>query len=155
MEHAFYPLSDPCSFADFGRKFNRFLEEKPRAIRCHSDAFGGRQLPMSSQHHLPEDDQTHFNGLTPAEAELLALLSEECGELVQAIGKVLRHGLESRHPDGGDTNRVSLCWEMGDVRAAMILLCKAGVVKKRDVHDFADDKLERVSQYLHHAEVTG
>ena len=30
------------------------------------------------------------NNLTPAEEERLALLSEECGEVIQAIGKVLK-----------------------------------------------------------------
>ena len=38
----------------------------------------------------------HFNGLTPAEAKRLALLAEECGEVLQAIGKVLRHGFGRR-----------------------------------------------------------
>ena len=42
---------------------------------------------MQSEVHV-----TPFNGLTPAEAERLALLMEECGEVVQIIGKVLRHG---------------------------------------------------------------
>lgn len=41
----------------------------------------------------------HFNGLTPAEAERLAMLSEECGEVIQIIGKILRHGYDSYHPD--------------------------------------------------------
>jgi hypothetical protein len=36
-----------------------------------------------------------FNQLTDAEAERLALLAEECGEVVQVIGKILRHGYES------------------------------------------------------------
>lgn len=40
----------------------------------------------------------HFNGLTPAEAERLALLSEELGEAQQAIGKILRHGYDSSNP---------------------------------------------------------
>lgn len=43
----------------------------------------------------------NFNGLSPAETERLALLSEEMGEVQQAIGKILRHGYESIHPDGG------------------------------------------------------
>ena len=40
----------------------------------------------------------HFNQLTPAEAERLALLLEELGEAQQAIGKILRHGYASTHP---------------------------------------------------------
>jgi len=43
-------------------------------------------------------DEKHFNGLSPAEAERLALLAEECGEVVQAVCKVLRHGYESTNP---------------------------------------------------------
>lgn len=34
----------------------------------------------------------HFNNLTPGEAERLAMLAEECGEVIQAVGKILRHG---------------------------------------------------------------
>jgi hypothetical protein len=30
---------------------------------------------------------THFNGLTPAQAERLAMLAEEAAEVIQVIGK--------------------------------------------------------------------
>jgi NTP pyrophosphatase (non-canonical NTP hydrolase) len=39
-----------------------------------------------------------FNGLTNAEAERLAMLAEEAGEIIQAVGKILRHGYQSTHP---------------------------------------------------------
>lgn len=67
-----------------------------------------------------------LNQLTPAEAERLALLAEEMGEAVQAIGKILRHGYESRHPDGGPTNREVLEREVTDVFFAANLLVEAG-----------------------------
>ena len=35
---------------------------------------------------------SHFNKLTPAQAERLAILIEECGEVIQAATKILRHG---------------------------------------------------------------
>jgi NTP pyrophosphatase (non-canonical NTP hydrolase) len=96
----------------------------------------------------------HFNRLTPAEAERLALLAEECGECVQAIGKILRHGYESFNPyddpHNCPSNRQRLEREMGDVRAAMIMLCEAGDTSKAQVHRNADDKLRRVRKYLHH-----
>lgn len=65
---------------------------------------------------------THFNQLTPAQAEVLALLAEEAGELIQAIGKILRHGLESTHPanPGGPTNADALVRELGDVHHATV-----------------------------------
>lgn len=97
--------------------------------------------------------EQHFNKLTPAEAELLALLAEECGEVVQAVGKILRHGLEFHHPASGITNRANLETEMGDLRSAMILLCQNGVTSKAEVHEAAHDKLARVERWLHHAKV--
>lgn len=93
----------------------------------------------------------HFNRLTPAEAERLALLAEEMGEAIQAIGKVLRHGYESTHPDGGPTNRETLERECGDVRHAMIRLCDTGDLNKQRIHDCADIKGKTVSKYLHHS----
>ena len=57
----------------------------------------------------------HFNKLTPAQAERLAMLAEECGEVIQAVGKILRHGFESRHPNGGETNKDALLRELGDL----------------------------------------
>lgn len=49
----------------------------------------------------PEQAQ-HFNQLKPSEAERLACLIEECGEVIQAAGKILRHGYKS---EGYDTSR--------------------------------------------------
>lgn len=94
--------------------------------------------------------QPHFNRLTPAEAERLALLSEEMGEAIQAIGKILRHGYESKHPEGGPTNRETLEQELGDVRHCMIRLCESGDLSKAAIHEAADRKAERVGVYLHH-----
>jgi hypothetical protein len=93
----------------------------------------------------------HFNKLTPAQAEALALLAEECAEVVQAVTKILRHGLDSEHPHSGDNNRETLNEEIGDVQAA-IEICRA-----QDVTDSAAilnakfSKLLRVGRYLHHA----
>lgn len=79
------------------------------------------------------------------------MLSEEMGEAIQAIGKVLRHGYDSRHPDGGPTNKESLERECGDVRHAMIRLCASGDLDKQRIHDCADIKAKTVSKYLHHS----
>lgn len=92
----------------------------------------------------------HFNGLTPAEAERLALLLEELGEAQQAIGKILRHGYESRHPDGGPTNREALQAELGDVYAAMDMLSEAGDLNSFAISNAMYAKKERVLKYMHH-----
>jgi hypothetical protein len=93
-----------------------------------------------------------FNNLSPAEAERLALLLEELGETQQAIGKILRHGYESRNPDNpfSRTNRQNLERECGDVRHAMIRLCESGDLSKDAIHQAADEKSAKVGKYLHH-----
>ncbi|MCL1962259.1 MAG: hypothetical protein FWG56_10945 [Desulfovibrionaceae bacterium] len=91
-----------------------------------------------------------FNQLTPAEAERLALLAEECGEAVQAIGKVLRHGYESRHPSGGPTNREALARECGDVCDSIRRLIGAGDLNGNAVTQAADNKARNAARYLHH-----
>lgn len=100
--------------------------------------------------------QTSFNQLSPAEAERLALLSEELGEAQQAIGKILRHGYESCHPGrpDGPTNREALERELGDVRLAMIMLCERGDLSKERIHKRAELKRDNVALYLHHNTAT-
>lgn len=94
----------------------------------------------------------NFNKLSASETERLAILVEEMGEAHQAIGKILRHGYESTHPDGGPTNRESLEHELGDVRHSMIRLCNSKDLSKAQIHWFADKKEETINPYLHHQE---
>lgn len=93
-----------------------------------------------------------FNQLSDAQAERLALLSEELGEAQQAVGKILRHGYGSRHPGGGPTNRESLQKELGDVKAAINLLTRADDLSSSQVSAAMSLKLDRVGQYMHHQE---
>lgn len=93
----------------------------------------------------------HFNRLTPAAAEALALLAEECGEVIQMIGKSLRHGLHSCHPGGGESNRVMLGQEIGDVIAAVEILISLDAIARAEVDQAVESKLLRVQRYLHHA----
>lgn len=98
--------------------------------------------------------ERYFNKLTPAQAERLALLAEECGEVVQAVGKILRHGYRSHHPQFRDCdNRETLEEEIGDLTAAVRLLSDAGDIVGENVVQHAESKLERVEEFLHHAKV--
>lgn len=94
-----------------------------------------------------------FNKLKPAQAEILALLAEECGELVQAIGKALRHGLDSCHPlsPNGPNNLSNIEEECGDVLAAIDLLTYYTAAHSAVIESHKQDKLDRVGKYLHHA----
>lgn len=98
------------------------------------------------------DTNKHFNGLSPAEAERLALLLEELGETQHIIGKILRHGYESCHPAelDGPNNRQMLERELGDVMAAFIMLSENKDVDEEQIERWAKDKLKRLNRFLHH-----
>lgn len=96
-----------------------------------------------------------FNKLSPAGAERLALLLEEMGEAQQAIGKILRHGYESRNPEGrfghvGPSNRQALENELGDVLHAIDRLCESSDVNKNNIDRATARKAVSVGQWLHH-----
>ena len=100
---------------------------------------------------LTETPLKPFNKLTPAEAERLAILAEECAEVIQAIGKIQRHGYESYYPD--KSNRTALTNELGHVMAAGRLMAAAGDIEMQGVLVSRTEKLCNISQYLHHNEV--
>jgi NTP pyrophosphatase (non-canonical NTP hydrolase) len=53
--------------------------------------------------------------VTEAERERLVILMEECGEVIQACSKIIRHGWHSRYDDG-TPNVIRLRDEMDDVQ---------------------------------------
>lgn len=100
---------------------------------------------------------THFNGLTPAEAERLALLIEECGEAIQAASKVLRHGYESHNPLSASvspSNREALETEIGHIEHAIHRMTLAHDVSHLGVRGAMKEKADRIGRWLHHQEPT-
>lgn len=83
--------------------------------------------------------------------ERLAILSEELGEAQQAIGKILRHGWESTHPNDpqGPSNRKLLERELGDVFAAVTLLARANDIAITVIELRERDKFHKIQPYLH------
>lgn len=94
----------------------------------------------------------NFNKLTPAEAELLAKLAEECGEVVQIVGKILCHGYESYNPFDEDktTNRELLEAEAAHVEVVIAMLAVSGAINDKNLAAQRDAKLERIGKYLHY-----
>lgn len=95
-----------------------------------------------------------FNELTPAQAERLHYLIEECGEVIHAAGKILRHGYESYHPDGGQSNREHLTEELGHLFVATRMMWLRGDYDWRALCYAQDAKYLRINKYLHHDEFT-
>lgn len=95
----------------------------------------------------------HFNNLSPEQAEALALLAEECAEVIQAITKIQRHGLWSEHPESGEPNQHTLKREIGDLMAALRICEVQRLIEWGSVVGARDKKLMKVTRYLHHAKV--
>ena len=99
----------------------------------------------------------HFNQLSPAQAEAIHCLNEEQGELLQALGKVTRHGWASKYiVDGqqvdntGDVER-----EAGHVLAWLAVLVSTQIRGAR-VREAALAKLQKLyddkTGLLHHVQ---
>jgi NTP pyrophosphatase (non-canonical NTP hydrolase) len=80
--------------------------------------------------------------------EVMAVLQEECAEVIQAVSKVNRFGLESEWE--GVTNKQSLITEIGDVIALIKVL-----IEETDINISIDDvqlaveaKLEKLEIFL-------
>lgn len=95
----------------------------------------------------------HFNNLSPAQAERLAILAEEAGEVIQIVGKILRHGYESHHPAGPcQTNRYLLANEIRDFIWAITLM-----MDRNDIPEISGHEVESITAgkmpWTHHQEI--
>ena len=75
--------------------------------------------------------------------EILDILQEECGELVVAVSKVRRFGLENSYKDGG-TQKEHLTQEAGDVILMIHLLVEHGVITMEELQQASQRKAEKL-----------
>lgn len=94
----------------------------------------------------------HFNQLTPAELERLAILQEEMGESIQVIGKILRHGYQSHNPNDPtrQSNRHMLIEELSHVWFAMELMGIAEDINPAIMRTMRRAKAEKIGKWTHH-----
>ncbi len=88
---------------------------------------------------------------------LLACLAEECGEIQQVVGKIMRFGLDDLPPDGNKTNRELLQSEFIDLCSVYMMLVRAGVLPfPAEAEDEAvERKTERVKKYMEYSRKVG
>lgn len=125
---------------------------QPAAFR-HFGSEGDRMgwTPEQTARYFAKEPVEHYNSLSPAEAERLAILMEEMAEAQHIIGKILRHGYESYHPDKPDVdNRQLLERELGDVQEAVLCMAKAGDVHSATIDEHANKRRFQRIPYKHH-----
>lgn len=85
------------------------------------------------------------SNLTTRQDEILNILQEECGEVVQIISKIRRFGIYSDY--SGITNRDQLATELGDLQAMINLAIDSDIVTELDVRDAATRKLGKLMRF--------
>jgi NTP pyrophosphatase (non-canonical NTP hydrolase) len=81
------------------------------------------------------------------EREVMNILSEECAEVIQAISKCHRFGLDNYKPGKPKTNREHLEEEIGDLLAMVDILLDMGVVESDILESAKLAKIEKLKKW--------
>lgn len=78
--------------------------------------------------------------------EILDILQEECAEVIVAISKIRRFGIDNTYKEGG-TQREHLVQELGDVTLLIELLKAHGVYTDRELHEAQVRKSQKLTKW--------
>jgi len=81
------------------------------------------------------------------ETEILSIAQEECAEVIQAISKCFRFGLDNIKPGKPKTNREHLEEELGDLMAMLNIMCDKGLVSSDKIEEAARAKVQKLKQW--------
>lgn len=78
--------------------------------------------------------------------EILGILQEECAEVIVAVSKIRRFGIDNSYKDGG-TQREHLVQELGDVSLLIELLVAHNVVDQNELHQAKINKSVKLAKW--------
>ena len=79
--------------------------------------------------------------------EILDIMQEECGEVVQMISKCRRFGLDNAYGEEASTNRSRLTEEVGDLMCMIQLMQEAGIIDIAEVMFAAGKKRVKLKEW--------
>lgn len=79
--------------------------------------------------------------------EILDITQEECAEVIVAISKISRFGLDNVKPGKPLTNRQHLAEELGDLQAMIDLCIVTGLVDAEEVNQATENKINKLKQW--------
>jgi NTP pyrophosphatase (non-canonical NTP hydrolase) len=85
--------------------------------------------------------------MTPQIKEAMDILQEECAEVIQAVSKISRFGLDNYKPNKPKTNREHLEEELGDMLAMIDILQEMDVVSYTNIEKAQAAKIEKLKQW--------
>ncbi len=77
--------------------------------------------------------------------EAFVILQEECAEVIQELSKCMRFGVDDEY--NGQTNRLKLENELGDVVALIDILQKMDIVSFTNIEKQAERKKNKLKQW--------
>jgi NTP pyrophosphatase (non-canonical NTP hydrolase) len=79
--------------------------------------------------------------------ETLDILQEECAEVIQAVSKISRFGLDNLKPGKPKTNREHLEEELGDLLAMIDILHEMDIVSWENLDVAKGAKIEKLKKW--------
>jgi NTP pyrophosphatase (non-canonical NTP hydrolase) len=79
--------------------------------------------------------------------EVMDILQEECAEVIQAVSKISRFGIDNYKPGKPKTNREHLEEELGDLLAMIDILEEMGAVSPAHMEVAKKAKIEKLKKW--------
>jgi NTP pyrophosphatase (non-canonical NTP hydrolase) len=79
--------------------------------------------------------------------EVMDILQEECAEVIQAVSKINRFGLDNFKPGKPKTNREHLEEELGDMLAMIDIMLEKSVISQDKLELAKQAKIEKLKQW--------
>lgn len=79
--------------------------------------------------------------------EVVLILGEECAEVIQAISKCQRFGIDNYKPGKPKTNREHLEEELGDLVAMIEIMAEKEMISMKNVNTAKINKIEKLKTW--------
>ena len=79
--------------------------------------------------------------------EVMDILQEECAEVIQAVSKIRRFGMDNSKHETEQTNRQHLEEELGDMLAMIDILMANDIVSWGNLHRAKRAKIEKLKKW--------
>ena len=81
------------------------------------------------------------------EKEVMDILQEECAEVIQAVSKINRFGIDNLKPGKSKTNREHLEEELGDMLAMIDIMLELNLVDMNNLEIAKTAKVEKLMKW--------
>ena len=79
--------------------------------------------------------------------ETLVILQEEAAEVIQAVSKIHRFGIDNSNPITGESSIETLHKELGDLQCMIDLCIEQGIINPLRLQHYARAKREKLKIY--------